>query len=328
MNVARASDRVFRAAVWSAAALSLAVLHPGAATCAAAAMIDVSTARDSGKGSLRAAIEAANRSPGSTIRIRLGAGTEIAVERALPALVAQGVRLDGGGVTLREDRDCRRAGGQRGCDGIVVEARDVVVHDLRIVGFMFDGIAVRGAKAREVRIERVESIDNLDDGVGVSEGAGPVLIEHCLLMGNGFRTKGKGLLVFDRATATLRDSVVVGNRDGVTVTRDSSAVLERVLIAGNYDKGVGVSAARVSARGCSILANGYADDAAGESPNGDGVRVGLGGEAEISRCRIAGSGDSGVVVLDTSRVELEESIVEANRGVQTSVAPGARLVRR
>ncbi|MFN2427758.1 MAG: right-handed parallel beta-helix repeat-containing protein, partial [Candidatus Binatia bacterium] len=205
---------------------------------------------------------------------------------------------------------------------------DVVVTEMRIVGFTFDGISVRGSDARNVRIGRIEAIDNLDDGVGVSAAAGPVIVHDSLLMGNGFRTKGKGLLVFDDATATLRDSVVVGNRDGVTVTRGSSARLERVLVAGNYDKGVGVSAASLTAASVQVLSNGYDPERAEPSPNGDGLRVGLGGSANFSDSRIAGSGDSGVVVLDTSTVELADCVVERNRGAQTHVAETGRLTQR
>ena len=295
---------------------------------AAAATLQVSSARDSGRGTLRAAIEAANTAPGSTIQVELGTDSEIVVDRALPALSARGTHLEGGGATLRQGDGCRRPGGHEGCDGIVVAAPDVVVRDLRIVGFTFDGVSVVGRAAADVRIERVQAIDNLDDGVGVSAGAGPALIEDCLLMGNGFRTKGKGLLVFDGSRATLRDSVAVANRDGVTVTRGSRATLERVMVAGSYDKGVGVSAATLSADAVQLLGNGPDTGASGPAPNGDGLRVGLGGDAELSNCRIAGSGDAGVVVLDTSTVTLRGCVVEANHGVQTMVSPSGRLSRR
>jgi len=293
----------------------------------AAVTFRVSSRADSGAGTLREAIESANVAPGSTIEIALGTNDQILVKSALPALTARGTRLDGGGATLREGPGCRRPGGLRGCDGIVVTASEVLVSNLRVVGFTFDGVSVLGRDTADVRIERVEAIDNLDDGVGVSDGAGPVSVEHCLLMGNGFRTKGKGLLVFDDSTAVLRDSVVVANRDGVTVTRGSSATLERVLVASNYDKGVGVSAATLTGEEVQVLGNGYDADANAASPNGDGLRVGLGASAQLTASRIAGSGDGGVVVLDNSTVSLRDCVVEGNRGVQTSVSPGGRLSR-
>ena len=126
---------------------------------AAAATLKVSSHRDSGKDTLRAAIETANVEPGSSIEIALGANSEIVVLSALPALTARGTRLAGGGVTLREGKGCRRPGGHRGCDGIVVAAPDVVVRDLSIVGFTFDGVSVLGPDSADVRIERVDAID-------------------------------------------------------------------------------------------------------------------------------------------------------------------------
>ena len=106
-------------------------------------------------------------------------------------------------------------------------------------------------------------------------------------------------------------------------------MLERVMVVGSYDKGVGVSAASLTARSLEVLANGYDAQARSLSPNGDGLRVGLDGTAELSGSRIAGSGDVGVVVLDTSTVTLRGCVVEANRGAaQTVVSPTGRLVQR
>ena len=311
---------------WLAAACALLVARP----CAAASFRVTSTL-DAGEGTLRAAIIAANRSPGSSIRIALDADAPIVVDRALPSLEAAGTRLDGGGATLREGRGCERPGNRKGCDGLVVAGPGIVVRNLRVAGFTFDGVAVRGGTAGDVRIEDLQAIDNLDDGIGVSEGAGPVTVERCLLMGNGFRTKGKGLLVFHDSTATLRDSVVVANRDGITVSDASNATLERVIVAGNYDKGVGVSGATLTARVLQVLANGHHTEdtgAAVAAPNADGVRVGLAGKAELSDSRVAGSGDTGVVVLDTSTVTLRACSVERNRGRDLAVAPTARLRKR
>lgn len=308
------------------------VLAALAATGALAGAADARTLRvtntlDTGPGSLRAAITAANRGGAAEIVVELGEGAEILVPRALPALRAAGTRVSGGGVTLRQGRGCRRPSGQRGCDGLVVEAPRVVVTDVRPIGFTFDGVSVRGRRAKDVRLERIEAIDNLDDGIGVSAGAGPVVIEDALLLGNGFRTKGKGLLVFDDATATLRDSVVVANRDGVTVTRGSTATLERVLVVGNYDKGLGVSAAHVEGRALGILDNGYDPAAEAPSPNADGLRVGLGGTALLVDSRVHGNGDGGVVVLDTASVVLRGCSVEHNRGAAVTVAEAAKLER-
>jgi len=302
---------------------------PALSAAAGARTIRVTSNDDSGEGSLRAAIEQANAAtrpsfPGESLQRRAARGAIIEVvfaadrvllvARALPDLEGPGIVLDGGGATIRQAKDCVRERGRMGCDGIVVAGPGITVRNLRIAGFVFDGVAVRGRDARDVRIQDVHAIDNLDDGIGVSAGAGPVLIEHCLLMGNGYRTKGKGVLVFDDATATIRDSVAVANRDGVSVTRRSRAELEDVWIVGSFDKGLGVSGGAVRGRGNRLIANGDGVGFEQKPPNADGLRVGLAGTAELSSTRIEGNGDSGVVALDSSSVVLRDATIGANRG--------------
>lgn len=303
-----------------AAAMAMAV-----ASCADAG-IRVTNGDDEGPGSLRAAIERANAEPGSTVVLELDEPREILLRRQLPVITAEGTVLDGRGATLRQADGCVRPGGKDGCDGVVVGGRDVTVKDLRVVGFTFDGVAARGKGAVDVTITGVHAVDNLDDGVGVSDEAGPVLVEDCVLMGNGFRTKGKGLLVFDRANVTMRRCTVVANRDGVTVTKGARLVVEDSWIVGNWDKGLGVSAASVKGSDVRLLANGRLTGA-DKAPNGDGLRVGLKGGAELEDCTVSGNGDTGVVVLDTSSVVLRGCTVANNRGGDVSVAEGARLVR-
>lgn len=289
-----------------------------------AGVLRVTSDLDDGPGSLREAILEANAMPASTIEVELGDGGLVVVGRSLPPLTGADTTLNGGGVTLREGEGCERPGRKKGCDGLVVAGPGITVRGVDVAGFTFDGIAVRGEAASDVQIEDVRAIDNLDDGIGVSEGASGVRIERCLLMGNGYRTKGKGLLVFSEAEAALSESLVIANRDGVTVTRGSTADLEDVFVVGNFDKGVGVSAGRVLGRRLSISANGLGDTGHGRAPNGDGLRVGLAGEARLEDSRIAANGDTGVVVLDTSRVHFERVTIEGNRR-PTAVDPTATL---
>jgi len=297
-----------------------------AARPAVAATIDVTSDADEGAGTLRDAIERANDEPGSTIEIRGGSGVMIMLERELPALRATGTVVDGGGATLREGERCERGGRKKGCDGLVIAGPRITVRNLRITGFLLDGIAVRGPRTSGVRIEDIHSVDNLDDGIGISDGAGPVTIERSILMGNGFRTKGKGVLVFSDSRATIVRSVAIGNRDGVTASRRSHAILEDVVVAGNYDKGIGASAASVEATDVFVLANGR--DPGEPAPNGDGVRAGLDGDVDLRGSLIAGNGDAGVVVLDQSSARLVDCRIEGNRGRQVSVAPSAHLDKR
>lgn len=296
-------------------ALAIAVLS--IPVTGSAATFRVSSPDDSGPDTLRWAIVAANREPGSTIQFDLPIEDVVTVKSALPTIRARGTRIEGEGATIREGEGCERPGGKKGCDALVVSGPDIVVRNLRIAGFLFDAVSVRGAAATGVRVEGIHAINNGDDGVGVSYNARSVVVSDCVLMGNGFRTKGKGLLVFSEAQATLRNSVVVGNRDGVTVTRGSRAFLEDVLVVGNYDKGLGVSAGEVVASKVLVVGNGNGSPSTGPAPNGDGLRVGLGGKARMSHCLIAGNGDVGVVVLDQSLVTLDHCRVEANRRKDT-----------
>ncbi|HYB97876.1 MAG TPA: right-handed parallel beta-helix repeat-containing protein [Candidatus Limnocylindrales bacterium] len=275
----------------------------------------VTSAADSGAGSLRAAIEEANLAEEpATISIAIDAADAIIVESALPEITADGTVIDGGGATIREGPGCVRPGGKAGCDGLAITAAHVTVRNLTAAGFTFDGVSVRGAKANHVTIRDVVALDNLDDGVGVSAAAGPVLVDRCLLMGNGFRTKGKGLLVFDHAEATLRDSVVVANRDGVTVTKNSHVRLERSIIAGSFDKGLGAGDARITGTGNLIVANGTGEEFAEKVPNGDGLRLSLAAKAVLTDTHIDANGDSGVVAIDGSMAELRGGSVASNGG--------------
>ncbi len=307
-----------------AGALALLLLAAGPDR-AAAVTLRVTSTGDEGAGTLREAIEAANREPGSRIEVALGREATIFLLRQLPPLRAEGLVLDGGGATLREGDDCLRPGGRKGCDGIVVAGPGIEVRNLAATGFLFDGFAVRTPSARDVLLQGIQSLDNQDDGVGVSEGAGPVVVKDALLMGNGYRTKGKGLLAYDGARVELRSSVLVGNRDGITATQGSSVVLHDVFVAGSYDKGIGVSAALVQGARVRVLANGRGFEGRGKAPNGDGLRAGLGGRIELEDSRIAGNGDSGVAVLEGSAATLRRVLVEGNLGRPTAVAAGGSL---
>src|SRR4029079_3404868 len=123
----------------------------------------------------------------------------------------------------------------------VVGGPGIVVRRLRTTGFTFDGIAVRGGDAKKVRIESCESFDNEDDGVGISQGASDVVVDGCTLERNGFRTKGKGILVFEYATAQLRNHTIRDIPDGVTVSHRARANLIHNTLDQNFDKGLGVA---------------------------------------------------------------------------------------
>jgi hypothetical protein len=266
--------------------------------------IEITSGISSGPGSIREAIEKANKGKGiKRIVSRLPAGTMVHVFRQLPSLSAPGVEFEASGMTL-EGGTCVRPDGRPGCDGLLVTGPDIVVRNLRSTKFTFDGIAVRGIAAKRVRIEDCESVANQDDGVGVSHGASEVTIENCTLEGNGFRTKGKGVLVFEYASATLVGNRVRGNRDGVTISRRATASLVRNTIEDNYDKGFGVTGAEATGRDNVIRNNGKTGPEGTPGPNADGLRVSLDSRVTLENSEITGNGDIGVVALDNSRVTL------------------------
>ena len=278
------------------------------------ATVFVTSPFSSGPGSIREAIEKANASPTiKRIVSRLGAGTVVHVFRQLPTLSARGVELEAGGLTLKGG-SCLRSDGRRGCDGLVVGGPGITVRRLRATGFTFDGIAVRGSEANRVRIEECESFENQDDGVGVSHGATEALIVGCRLERNGFRTKGKGALVFDYSSAELRDNTITGNRDGVTVSKRSRAKLIGNRIVDNYDKGLGVAGAEATGRDNVIARNGIRGPNGEPGPNADGVRVTIDSTVILENCEIVGNGDIGVVVLGSSTVSLTGGRITGHSG--------------
>jgi hypothetical protein len=276
--------------------------------------VEITVASERGVGSVRAAIDAANGA-GRPIRIvsRLARGTEVVITEALPYLRGRGTELQANGMVLKSG-ECTRPDGREGCDGLVVTGPGIRVVGLASTGFLFDGIGVRGPMATDVVVSECHCFGNRDDGVGVSAGARGVVVERCQLEGNGFRTKGKGILVFDYATAELRDNVVRRNRDGITVSRRAEVVAVRNRIVDNYDKGLGIAGAKLTGGQLEIRGNGYAFDGLEKPPNADGVRVTLDSVVSLDATTVEGNGDSGVVVIGTARLKLTSSRIVGNAG--------------
>ncbi len=318
-------------------AILFAVLCWTATSCAPARPIETSRdAQDSlvvtssagaGSGSLREAISKANRAGHPvTISFSLPEGESILIDKELPHVSGPGTRIVASGVVI-SDAGCVRADGREGCSGLTIVGPGVRVEGLTSRGFLFDGISVAGEAATDVAVVDCRCEGNRDDGVGVSAGAKRVLVENCHLTGNGFRTKGKGILVFDHAEAILRNNVVERNRDGITVSRRSSVRLDSNLVTHNFDKGVGVSGATLTGQSNRILGNGTGDGER-KAPNGDGLRVSLISHVELHDTVIFDSDDAGVVVLGESRVKLDGGRIDSNGGPGVQVRGNAVLELR
>ena len=277
--------------------------------------ITITSTYSSGPGSVRDAIERANRSPHvRRILSSLPAGSVVYVFHQLPSLTAGGVEVDAAGLTL-SGATCLRPDGRVGCDGLVIGGPDIVVRNLRSTAFTFDGIAVRGPDAKRVRVEHCEVFANEDDGIGISAGATDVLVKGCTSESNGYRTKGKGILVFEYATAHLVDNVIRRNRDGVTISRRAVATLVHNTISDNYDKGLGVAGAEATGKDNLIARNGLPGSRGEKAPNADGLRVTLDSKVSLHDTRILHNGDDGVAALGQTTLRLEGGRIVANEGV-------------
>lgn len=288
--------------------------------------ISITSKLSSGPGSIREAIEAANRSQ-TRVRIvsKIEPGSAVYVARELPPLLAYGIEFDAAGLTLKGG-SCVRPDGRKGCSGLVIEGPLITVRELRVTGFMFDGISVR-AGATDVSIVDCRSYENLDDGVGISGGATNIVVSGCVLERNGFRTKGKGVLVFDYAHAILRGNTIRLNRDGVTVSRGGRAELYSNEISDNFDKGLGVSAGEVSGVGNVIARNGL-DKGERSGPNADGLRAGIDSTVRLRDTTIVDNGDVGVVAMGMSSVVLTGGRIADNAGVGINVRDNAEVELR
>jgi hypothetical protein len=276
--------------------------------------IAITSAEPDAPGGIRAAIEAANATV-VPVRIlsRLPPGTQSRLAHELPPLAGREIDLHARGLVLSEDAEgCVRPDGRKGCSGLVVTGEKIVVRELAATGFLFDGISVRGAKS--VRILDGHFYRNLDDGIGVSDRATDIEIAGCLLEGNGFRSKGKGVLVFDHSHAVLRSNRIVRNRDGVTVSKRSHAVLDGNEILDSYDKGFGVTGASATAHEDRIVGSGAGRTPEGAGPNADGVRASLDASIELDAVVVTESGDAGVVAAGDSRIRVVDSTIARNGG--------------
>jgi parallel beta-helix repeat protein len=151
--------------------------------------------------------------------------------------------------------------------------------------------------------------------VGVSHGASEVVVERCTLERNGFRTKGKGILVFEYASAELIGNTVRRNRDGVTISGRARASLIGNTIVDNYDKGLGVTGAEASGRDNVIARNGRDGPDGKPGPNADGLRVTLDSKVSLLNTEVMDNGDTGVVALGSSTVKLQGGRVSGHKGL-------------
>jgi len=270
----------------AAVALAFALLPASAA----AESFPVTTTAESGPGSLRAALEAANSNPGPDT-IGIGVNGSIDLEEALPT-ISDDVRVRGPGA----DRLTIRRGAGSFRIFRIVCCPSVTISGLTIAG----GLAERGAGIESTATLALEGVA-VTDNEAIASGGSIAAVE------------GAGVLSF--GSLTLRESTVSGNRavasGGTTQTVASDAgiasfnpaSIERSTIAGNV--------------------------AEASSPSGEvraqGGGLGLSGEtAAVTSSTIAGNGAlaeggtpgvaKGANLLATAATVVRDTIVAGPRG--------------
>jgi hypothetical protein len=268
----------------------------------APAVLTVTTAADSGPGSLRQALLDANAAPGlDTINFSIGSGAQtIALSSPLPA-VTDSVIIDGttqpgwAGLPL-VTLDGSGAGA---CHGLVLEATDCAVRGLTVTHFAGSGVlslAVRNAFQGDFL---------LGNGLDGATLAGFNAMGGNLLSGNGrcgaFVPQGTGncFLQGNRIGTDFNGTAARPNGQAGVVVIDSQdlASINGNLISGNGGPGVLVSGGGSGVGVFAIDGNRIGTDAAGAAalPNrGDGVVLLGAGGVNVTNDLISGNAGSGV----------------------------------
>ena len=237
-----------------------------AATLLDATVLVVERVAPAGPGSLRAAIDAANRPAGGPRAIFIDAGLSIPLTATLPPITRGDVSLSGA-ATIVGDRL------PAGAPGLVLSAAAVAIDGLTISGV--PGVAIRVAGAEDVAIDGVTLTGNgagiqIDDGsarvaIGAMQGvtitgvpgvairvagAEDVAIDGVTLTGNG-----AGIQIDDGSAR-----VAIGAMQGVTITANDGP---GIVVAGEGTHDVTIQNSRIGVTPAGL--------AAGNA--GDGVRV-------------------------------------------------------
>jgi hypothetical protein len=181
--------------------------------------------------------------------VTVNAPAGIVVFTAQPIVVAAGV-LDVviiRGLTLKAAAPTTSKGLQ------LVSGKTLSVENCAVSGFLDAGISQDGAGVLQLKDTIVRSVTGAAVQIAPASGAADAVLDHCRLEGSG-----TGLLVSDRGRATIRNSVVSGNTDGVRAQAGAGAAaevtVERCTVANNAVNGIvsagvaagGLATARVS----------------------------------------------------------------------------------
>ncbi len=257
----------------------------------------VTSAADSGAGTLRDAINQANASGGTITEIDFNIGTvgsshAINLTSQLPTLTASGVFINGlsqGGSGNTTRLITLNGSGAGSSDGLLLQGSKSVVSGLILVNFGKNGIEVDGSAATIGGTSTGAGniiTGNTSDGVLIDSGVSGVLVQ-----GNYVGTNTSG-------TSQANN---VGIEDaGSKNTIGGSVSAARNYISGNKGDGILLDA---SASGTTVQGNFIGVNSAGSalanSGNGieiEGAGIMLGGTSSGARNLISGNSESGVLI--------------------------------
>ena len=265
-----------------------------------AATFEVTSTNDSGTGTLRAAIESANTTPGAdTITFDLPTGSEINLTNPLP-LVVDTLTIDGGGRDITISPPVGRA--------LVITQGDVVIQD---VTFARGGAAIRHESSGTLGIDNVR-FENLvgGDGSAVLVTTSSVSLNDVTV--SGISGAGSAIQIRGDATVSAVSNLVIeGNRlSNAALLFDTTAagtiVLDGVAVRANE----GAAQVRVQA-GDVALTNSVITGGVNAT---HGLRVNSGGTATLSFVTITGNGGNGISNAGTVNAQNTASAGNTNPG--------------
>jgi hypothetical protein len=234
--------------VLAACILALACASPARAT----AQVVTSLADDGGSGELRAAITAANASPGSTITFQSGLTGTITLTSALPAITTA-MTIDGPGATE-----------------ITVDGAQS--YRVFTISATSQAVAISG-----LTIQDGSDAADGDGGAGIEVTAGSLTLTGCTVTANSAYFAGGGIAVAENAAATVTDCEITQN-----VAYNGNATYD-------YGFGGGIdSAGTLTLTGCTLSGNeaAVASTAATGQPGGYGGGIYNSGEATLTDCTV------------------------------------------
>ncbi|HEX7153305.1 MAG TPA: Calx-beta domain-containing protein [Thermoanaerobaculia bacterium] len=275
-----------------------------AATSAGAATYTVTTPADSGPGSLRAAIEAANADPAHDT-ITATAAAYVVLATPLPVITTS--------MTIDGDDFLTIDGSNLIDDGFVVMANDVRLEEVGATDFRHVGIRING---NDNVVEAVDASGNHFDGIRIAGGSGN-LVQFSRASGNtqtGIRVSAPAtqtVLLANRTGMSEDGETAVPNGIGIYIGGAGDNTIVGNYVAGNTYEGIelagGANRNDVSSNTVGISSDGFS-----ALPNGQrGIFVSSGSYLNVVRGNIIAGNTTGIAIWGrcTSWNRIEQNLI-------------------